>query len=696
MSISSCPRCAKQVTLPVGVSDQAQVKCPLCHAQYTLADALANSPPLLVVIEEQATAATATWLDPAPQQQVAGPLDGSEHVPDFPVEFQNESDAYRDPATPDGAGDASIVIDPAAAPDSKPLEIEHDDFVTQEQDTEVEDFSFTSEPLTPEATIDFEPINVSGSDEENVFDLGQPAASSAPPAPDAAAHVAPADEDIELDFGEPLPVASAGDEEAMLDFGEPEHPGDKATVEFEYRDASKTPGAEEELVPDFGEPFVEQAAPAEVESKDKASKKKKDKKKKPAEPKSAAGPARKKSLVATLSNVVLPGVVAVPIALYGLLWLGPDYDFFNIGRKLPAAIVPAAFNKPSQADQLAKATAFVTDLAKNVAAGQVPLPPGLPALPASRPAAPGAEAEPLPQPDEAAVSEPNAPPAEPATAADKPPAEGAAASDAAEPELPANDADQQGDAPTEPAPASKGSQGKDAAEMPDELPAAADSSEDLDSLLGNGKPDASSDTKSDDKPAEEAEALGPIDAPTFTASDLAKAIQNVGMANEQMTAAQAAKDEAALKKARKDFYLNLFALGHVATFAKGDAAEAQLEHVTGQLAADSKRFDALKTNAARWFVFSKRTTPGIVLAGTVQEVEEIGKLYHVKVQVGEAADAPAVTVVCRKDPQLDRGDQVITLGSIVAHPEQELAGYDGSDTAVVWSGMTVKTPADGK
>ena len=43
---------------------------------------------------------------------------------------------------------------------------------------------------------------------------------------------------------------------------------------------------------------------------------------------------------------MLPGVVTVPLVLYALLWLGPDYDFFNVGRSPPNAMVPAAFNKP--------------------------------------------------------------------------------------------------------------------------------------------------------------------------------------------------------------------------------------------------------------------------------------------------------------------------------------------------------------
>ena len=159
----------------------------------------------------------------------------------------------------------------------------------------------------------------------------------------------------------------------------------------------------------------------------------------------------------------------------------------------------------------------------------------------------------------------------------------------------------------------------------------------------------------------------------------------------------------AIKKARKDFYVSLFGLGQVATFVKDDAAGEQLESqrrslakLAARLAADPKRLEALKTNAARWWAFAKRTTPGIVLAGAVENVEPAGKLFHAKIRIGEAADAPVVTVVSPHDPQLDPGDQVVAMGCIFAHPEQELSGYDGTDTAVVWSGMTVKVLADAK
>ena len=87
MSISSCPRCSQHVTLPEGVEHHARVRCPLCQAQYTLAEVLANAPPLLeVVVEvEPSVDAGAAWHE-AVEEPAQEPLAAAEP----PVEFAHE------------------------------------------------------------------------------------------------------------------------------------------------------------------------------------------------------------------------------------------------------------------------------------------------------------------------------------------------------------------------------------------------------------------------------------------------------------------------------------------------------------------------------------------------------------------------------------------------------------------------------
>ena len=54
MSISSCPRCSAQVSLPLGAPASARVRCPVCGGEYALHEALAKAPPMLLLVEDLA------------------------------------------------------------------------------------------------------------------------------------------------------------------------------------------------------------------------------------------------------------------------------------------------------------------------------------------------------------------------------------------------------------------------------------------------------------------------------------------------------------------------------------------------------------------------------------------------------------------------------------------------------------------
>ena len=224
--------------------------------------------------------------------------------------------------------------------------------------------------------------------------------------------------------------------------------------------------------------------------------------------------------------------------------------------------------------------------------------------------------------------------------------------DAAEmPEEPAEKPAEPADLPTEPAAAPPAK-------------AEADATDSLDNLLDDNKP-AEKPAATPAEPAEEMPAeeplepqaeLGPRGESEFGPKDVSTSMQEAMLANQKLVAAQAAKNEAQLKTARKDFYLSLYSLGNVVALAKDDADQPKLdpqrkviEQLAFQMASDPKRLEALRTNAARWLAFGKRTTQGIVLAGTVQDVEQAGKLYYVKLEVAPATE---VTVVCEKDPKL--------------------------------------------
>jgi len=53
--ISSCPKCQKHVTIPEGAAADALVRCPLCHVEFDLGEALALIPPALIVVIAKST-----------------------------------------------------------------------------------------------------------------------------------------------------------------------------------------------------------------------------------------------------------------------------------------------------------------------------------------------------------------------------------------------------------------------------------------------------------------------------------------------------------------------------------------------------------------------------------------------------------------------------------------------------------------
>ena len=91
-TISTCPSCRKQVTIPAGVDTAAEVRCPLCDAKYALGTALAMAPPELIPVVPAAAVGSAS---------------AAEHTappPDVDEENEAASVAARLPATSVVAG----------------------------------------------------------------------------------------------------------------------------------------------------------------------------------------------------------------------------------------------------------------------------------------------------------------------------------------------------------------------------------------------------------------------------------------------------------------------------------------------------------------------------------------------------------------------------------------------------------------
>ncbi len=778
MSISSCPRCAKQIAIPEGVSQTARVRCPLCNEEYTLADVLVHVPPMLVIVEEASGGVSDEWL--APQGQ--------------PESTTNALMAAAEPGVTSDAGE-EISFDEELAFDDEPStspEIKHADVSMQaeDNDTDVEELEFaTSAPLVRDAPEDLEPLDVSSAHDDTVFELDTPGSNASQSAAQSATadlggdeievdlgefkaveepearHAATvefqeinasddgapvfelessdsngpqaekcAEEDAEIEFGEFEAIEEPGtglgatvefdpanppaaDHDIELDFGTPQTDdtasGDAATVEFEHRIPASDAADVEEIELDFGEAVASEGGPEAVEEpadKAKGKKGRKAKKKKASMELGDDAPPRR-SLVGTFVSVMLGAVVAVPLTLYGLTWLGKDYDFLKLGPTLASYKIPvrAEYSK-----------------GRAVAVAQQPIAVAPPAQATPTKTPPATENPPA---DTAALQPADAPPAAPSDSTpepenppptDQPPVTTAPAADTPAPteptrpladEKPALAADEPTEPPTEPAAVA------DRNELPsdEQVPVTAAKPADVPAIEPPEMPDDSADAKSAAKPSESADdapklddqpPVPPdepaiIDAPQFSLADLAKAMQETGAASQKLLSAQSGKDDAALKTARTQFYLKMFAMAEALTFTNDESADGQLagekqaieQIMLHQFASEKKRLDALKYNAGRWLDFSKRTTPGVVVAGTVQSCEPSGKLYEVKLGIGVSTDDPIVTVLHKSDPQLVQGDQALLLGAIVDDPGEKVIGYEGLEPMAIWSGMTIKLPA---
>ena len=93
----------------------------------------------------------------------------------------------------------------------------------------------------------------------------------------------------------------------------------------------------------------------------------------------------------------------------------------------------------------------------------------------------------------------------------------------------------------------------------------------------------------------------------------------------------------------------------------------------------------------------ERASDGIVITGTVSEIQKRGQLYE-SVIVVNTNDNPPVSVYGEQDPadDFEVGDTVMILGVIIDKPVDRIKGYRGPrDDAVVWHGYSVVVPTSG-
>ena len=140
-------------------------------------------------------------------------------------------------------------------------------------------------------------------------------------------------------------------------------------------------------------------------------------------------------------------------------------------------------------------------------------------------------------------------------------------------------------------------------------------------------------------------------------------------------------------------------VSRVVTFVQGADDDAQLanrKRAVRDLAEKAGGSDAelarIGELAAARLADEGRLEAGVFLAGTVQKTGPRGAVHESKILLSSSGKPVTVTVLSPRSLPAAANDRVLVLGSIVEEPRQNLAGYEGPESLVVWAGECVKLP----
>jgi hypothetical protein len=282
--VAICPRCTSHLGLPADVSLAAQVQCPICEVEFSLATVAPRELPQARIVEREAAGPAA---DESPQ------LTPQERL----------SQLIR----------ATAATAPQASPDAELTEAYDDAY--QDADPELA----VSEPPRDPLQLGSSRLDQLLSD---LIKTPGPAPAAAPPPNQASAtSIAPKlfteTPPGRFEEASPEPIQDAHLEKefaAVLD-DEPEY----ASSDDELVQREDEP----EGVPAFGDQSAGEELPSELRT----------------------APRRKRhpSIARTMIGVIGGGALGILLGAYGLLWLrGPESDILGLSQILPASMLPAS------------------------------------------------------------------------------------------------------------------------------------------------------------------------------------------------------------------------------------------------------------------------------------------------------------------------------------------------------------------
>lgn len=145
-------------------------------------------------------------------------------------------------------------------------------------------------------------------------------------------------------------------------------------------------------------------------------------------------------------------------------------------------------------------------------------------------------------------------------------------------------------------------------------------------------------------------------------------------------------------------YVRLCHLAEVVTFvdlapddAEFAARRQSIETAFRAVCGSRAHADSIGRLAGHWLDADARDDEGVLLAGTVRNIERSGP-YHLSHLVLFGLPK-VVTVASLAPPPYQPHDRILIAGSIIEHPSRNLEGYQGNQPVVVWGGFPLQLPA---
>ncbi|HUY32198.1 MAG TPA: hypothetical protein VMV69_05410 [Pirellulales bacterium] len=146
-----------------------------------------------------------------------------------------------------------------------------------------------------------------------------------------------------------------------------------------------------------------------------------------------------------------------------------------------------------------------------------------------------------------------------------------------------------------------------------------------------------------------------------------------------------------------DLFDQLCDLAEVATFTRVEPTQPDWERLRNEaqrilfrIGNDHDKAQIAGRLAGPRLDDSRRLSNGIVLAGTVHDAGEEGRLYRTRLVLFGRPLMVTIMSLHAPTPALAVHDRVIMLGSIIDSPRDNLGGYVGALPQVVWGGLALK------